>query len=322
MDGLAQHAQLMALLGSESESDSPLLSAAAGANAAVISLRGGATGRGVNGESTRKGGMRRRISAENNAPSDWSVGPVSPNKRQAAGAGAADTATVTSISVSAKSPAGTSGDATGNAQPPTTASTNNTAAAINDLTATGSMVAGCPAVSDEFGGRRLEKSHQENLSATAEATASAAAGGPTRPVCVSSGGPLASQGHHQRQGKGGSSNVEGFIPRVEVGGARNNVGEVLAMQKSAGAAAGAGSSPGSPVMSLSGHMISPEVRNGEGDGTVKTWARDAFMKEAVTWEDFSRHSQVHWFVPHPPYFCRFGLILVSFWSCFVSSFVF
>ncbi|CBJ48752.1 Lipn N [Ectocarpus siliculosus] len=46
-----------------------------------------------------------------------------------------------------------------------------------------------------------------------------------------------------------------------------------------------------PVMSLSGHLIGPEVRRGQGSGEVNKWARDAFMKEAVTWEDFSRYPQ-------------------------------
>ncbi|CAN0030703.1 unnamed protein product, partial [Ectocarpus fasciculatus] len=46
-----------------------------------------------------------------------------------------------------------------------------------------------------------------------------------------------------------------------------------------------------PVMSLSGHLIGPEVRRGEGGGEVNKWARDAFVKEAVTWEDFSRYPQ-------------------------------
>lgn len=48
----------------------------------------------------------------------------------------------------------------------------------------------------------------------------------------------------------------------------------------------------SPVMSLSGHLIGPEVRRGEGGEEVNRWARDAFMKEAVAWEDFSRYPQV------------------------------
>ncbi len=48
----------------------------------------------------------------------------------------------------------------------------------------------------------------------------------------------------------------------------------------------------SPVMSLSGHLISPEMRRGEGGAEMKKWARDAFMKEAVTWEHFSRYPQV------------------------------
>lgn len=47
-----------------------------------------------------------------------------------------------------------------------------------------------------------------------------------------------------------------------------------------------------PVMSLSGHLIGPEVRRGQGSGEVNKWARDAFLKEAVTWEDFSRYPQV------------------------------
>ncbi|CAN0438875.1 unnamed protein product, partial [Ectocarpus sp. 12 AP-2014] len=46
-----------------------------------------------------------------------------------------------------------------------------------------------------------------------------------------------------------------------------------------------------PVMSLSGHLIGPEVRRGQGSGEVNKWARDAFLKEAVTWEDFSRYPQ-------------------------------
>lgn len=47
-----------------------------------------------------------------------------------------------------------------------------------------------------------------------------------------------------------------------------------------------------PVMSLSGNLIGPGIRRGEGGGEVKKWARDAFMKEAVTWEDFSSFPQV------------------------------
>ncbi|CAN0497531.1 unnamed protein product, partial [Ectocarpus sp. 8 AP-2014] len=33
------------------------------------------------------------------------------------------------------------------------------------------------------------------------------------------------------------------------------------------------------------------VRRGQGSGEVNKWARDAFVKEAVTWEDFSRYPQ-------------------------------
>lgn len=48
----------------------------------------------------------------------------------------------------------------------------------------------------------------------------------------------------------------------------------------------------SPVMSLSGHLIGPEVRRGGGTGDMKKCAHDAFMKEVVTWDDFSRRPQV------------------------------
>ncbi|CAN0109720.1 unnamed protein product [Pylaiella littoralis] len=71
----------------------------------------------------------------------------------------------------------------------------------------------------------------------------------------------------------------------------------LAAAAAAAAAGGAGSSvipprtSASPVMSLSGNLIGPEMRRGEGGVEAQKWARYAFMKEAVTWEDFSRYPQ-------------------------------
>lgn len=47
-----------------------------------------------------------------------------------------------------------------------------------------------------------------------------------------------------------------------------------------------------PVMSLSGHLIGPELRRGEGGDEAHKCARRAFISEAVTWHHFSRHSQV------------------------------
>lgn len=54
-----------------------------------------------------------------------------------------------------------------------------------------------------------------------------------------------------------------------------------------------------PVLSLSGHLIGPEAMRGGGDGDggakngcVEGWARDTFMREAVTWDDFARYPQV------------------------------
>lgn len=52
-----------------------------------------------------------------------------------------------------------------------------------------------------------------------------------------------------------------------------------------------GSAP-SPVMSLSGHLISPEMRRGQVGDEVKRWAHDAFMRQAITWDDFSCYPQV------------------------------
>lgn len=54
-----------------------------------------------------------------------------------------------------------------------------------------------------------------------------------------------------------------------------------------------------PVLSLSGHLIGPEAMQGGGDGDggakngcVEGWARDTFMREMVTWDDFARYPQV------------------------------
>lgn len=54
-----------------------------------------------------------------------------------------------------------------------------------------------------------------------------------------------------------------------------------------------------PVLSLSGHLIGPEAMRGDGDGDsgakngyIEGWARDTFMREAVTWDDFARYPQV------------------------------
>lgn len=47
-----------------------------------------------------------------------------------------------------------------------------------------------------------------------------------------------------------------------------------------------------PVMSLSGHLISPEVRRGEGGAEAHKCARNAFVSKLVTWYHFSRSPQV------------------------------
>ncbi|CAN0037810.1 unnamed protein product, partial [Sphacelaria rigidula] len=46
-----------------------------------------------------------------------------------------------------------------------------------------------------------------------------------------------------------------------------------------------------PAMSLSGHLISPEVRRGEGGQEAYKCARKAFVSELVTWHHFSRSAK-------------------------------
>ena len=48
----------------------------------------------------------------------------------------------------------------------------------------------------------------------------------------------------------------------------------------------------SPVLSLSGHLIGPEVRCGGGSADMKKRAHDAFVKEVVTLDEYSRRPQV------------------------------
>ena len=57
-------------------------------------------------------------------------------------------------------------------------------------------------------------------------------------------------------------------------------------------AAAAAAAMSSPVMSLSGHLIGPEVRRGGGDADMKKRAHDAFMAEVVSFDDYSQRCQV------------------------------
>lgn len=62
---------------------------------------------------------------------------------------------------------------------------------------------------------------------------------------------------------------------------------------------GKSSVPSSPVMSLSGHIIGPEMRGSEGGEKAHESARRAFVSGAVTWDHFSRYSQVGPCLPSP-----------------------
>lgn len=90
----------------------------------------------------------------------------------------------------------------------------------------------------------------------------------------------------------GPSTLDGFQRGVgEEGGGREG-GDIADGKQASVVAPPPRPSSSSPVMSLSGHLIGPGVRLGGGGDEVKKWALEAFMKEAVTWDNFSRYPQV------------------------------
>lgn len=207
-------------------------------------------------DENNRSGREQRRAAGDDAPSGWSVGPSSPGRAAVRAAPGATASEETRSGDSSSVFKQHQQQREKEEEKPPVWEHN----CRSDATATGLMELAAP----EFGRRRRDGDDGVLADVDGDAETSGMLNGPQR--------------GHAGDGRRGGMGTTGEMPAAMTATVPTRMAS------------------SSPVLSLSGHLISPEVRRGEGGGEVKKWARDAFMDEAVVWDKFSRFPEVSFVV--------------------------